>query len=101
MWLQSLLLVLGLALLIKGGEIFVSASVRIAEFLRMPRVVIGSTLVSLATTTPELMVSIMAGAEGQSNLAVGNAVGSCICNVSVHKGAFYSRRLVAISCRDE
>jgi Ca2+/Na+ antiporter len=56
MALQMVWLVLGLALLVKVGEMFVSAAVRIAEFLRMPRVVIGSTLVSLATTTPELVV---------------------------------------------
>ena len=61
MFIEAILLILGLALIIKGGDLFVSASVRIAEFLRMPRVVIGSTLVSLATTTPELAVSIMAG----------------------------------------
>jgi cation:H+ antiporter len=51
-WLQILLLIIGLAILVQGGELFVSAAIRIAEFLRMPRVVIGSFLVSLATTTP-------------------------------------------------
>lgn len=81
-----LLLLLGLVLLIKGGGLFVSAAVRLAEFLRMPRVVIGSTLVSLATTTPELVVSLMAGAKGESDLAVGNAVGSCLCNVGLILG---------------
>jgi cation:H+ antiporter len=86
MWLQAVLLVVGLALLIKGGEIFVGAAVRIAEFLRMPKVVVGSTLVSLATTTPELVVSIMAGAKGEAELAVGNAIGSCICNVGLILG---------------
>ncbi len=55
MAIQVLWLIIGLALLVKGGDLFVSAAVRIAEFLRMPRVVIGSTLVSLATTTPELV----------------------------------------------
>lgn len=49
---QILWLVVGLALLVKGGELFVSAAVRIAEYSRMPRVVMGSTPVSLATTTP-------------------------------------------------
>lgn len=76
----------GLALIIKGGGFFVAAAVRIAEFLRMPRVVIGSTLVSLTTTTPELVVSIMAGLRGESGLAVGNAVGSCICNIGLILG---------------
>ncbi|MFM1769205.1 MAG: hypothetical protein RJA22_1734 [Verrucomicrobiota bacterium] len=82
----ALLLVAGLLLLIKGGDWFVTAAVRLAEFLRMPHVVIGSTLVSLATTTPELAVSIMAGLRGEAGLAVGNAVGSVICNLGLIVG---------------
>jgi len=81
-----LLLLGGLVLLIKGGDFFVAAAIRIAEFLRMPRVVIGSTLVSLTTTTPELVVSFMAGWKGESGLAVGNAVGSVICNIGLILG---------------
>lgn len=83
---QIFWLVIGLALLVKGGDLFVSAAVRLAEYLRMPRVVIGSTLVSLATTTPELVVSVMAGGKGESGLAVGNAIGSCICNCGLILG---------------
>ena len=48
-----LLLIAGLLLVVKGGDMFVSSAIRIATFLRMPKVVVGSTLVSLATTTPE------------------------------------------------
>jgi cation:H+ antiporter len=81
-----LFLIAGLALIIKGGDLFVSAAVRIAEMLRMPRVVIGGTLVSLATTSPEMVVSVMAGLKGESGLAVGNAVGSCICNIALILG---------------
>ncbi|HZI33096.1 MAG TPA: calcium/sodium antiporter [Candidatus Binatia bacterium] len=81
-----LLLTGGLVLIIKGGDFFVAAAIRIAEFLRMPRVVIGSTLVSLTTTTPELVVSVMAGARGESGLAVGNAIGSVICNIGLILG---------------
>lgn len=55
MLLDTLILLGGLALIVKGGEFFVAAAIRIAEFLRMPRVVVGSTLVSQATTTPELV----------------------------------------------
>lgn len=83
---DALLLLGGLVLLIKGGDFFVAAAIRIAEFLRMPRVVIGSTLVSLTTTTPELVVSFMAGLKGESGLAVGNAVGSVICNIGLILG---------------
>lgn len=86
MYLQLFYLLIGLVLIIKGGDLFVGASVRIAELLRMPRIVIGSTLVSLATTTPELVVSIVSGLRGESGLAVGNAVGSCICNLGLILG---------------
>jgi cation:H+ antiporter len=94
-----LILVLGLALIILGGDWFVGASVRIAELLRMPRVVIGSTLVSLATTTPELVVSFMAGGKGEPGLAVGNAIGSCICNVGLILGVTAALRHVDVHLR--
>lgn len=89
----------GLALIVKGGEWFVAAAVKTAEFLRMPRVVIGSTLVSLATTTPELVVSIMAGLHGHSGLAVGNAVGSCICNIGLIVGVTAALKHVDVHLR--
>jgi cation:H+ antiporter len=94
-----LLLLVGLALIIKGGDWFVSASVRIAELLRMPRVVIGSTLVSLTTTCPEMVVSVMAGLRGESGLAVGNAVGSCICNIGLILGLMASMKHVKVHPR--
>lgn len=81
-----MLLLGGLVLLIKGGDFFVAAAIRIADFLRLPQVVIGSTLVSLATTAPELVVAITAGLKGESGLAVGNAVGSVICNIGLILG---------------
>jgi len=86
MLLSLFLLLLGLALIVKGGDWFVSASLRIAELLHLPRVVIGSTLVSLATTSPEMVVSVMAGLHGESGLAAGNAVGSCVCNIALVLG---------------
>lgn len=52
----------------------------------MPHVVIVSTLVSLATTVPEAVVSITAGVRGESSLAVGNAIGSVICNLCLILG---------------
>lgn len=96
---SALWLVLGLGLIVKGGDWFVSAAVRLAGFLRMPRVVIGSTLVSLATTTPELVVSVMAGLSGQSGLAVGNAVGSCICNIALILGVTAGFKALVIHIR--
>lgn len=99
MLLNLLMLLGGLALIVKGGDFFVAAAIRLAEFLRMPRVVIGSTLVSLATTTPELVVSIMAGLRGESGLAVGNAVGSCICNIGLILGVTASLKHVDVHFR--
>lgn len=97
---ELLMLLGGLALIIKGGDFFVAAAIRLAEFLRMPRVVIGSTLVSLATTTPELVVSIMAGLRGESGLAVGNAVGSCICNIGLIAGVVATIKQVDVHFRN-
>ncbi len=96
MWFNAIVLLLGLALIVKGGGLFVSSSVRIAELLRMPRVVIGSTLVSLATTTPEITVSIVSGLQGESGLAVGNAVGSCVCNFGLILGVMGILREVEV-----
>lgn len=99
MWSDCLQLLLGLALIVKGGEWFVAAAVRLAEFLRLPRVVIGSTLVSLATTSPELVVSIMSGLRGEPGLALGNAVGSCICNIGLILGITAAIRHVDVHPR--
>lgn len=86
MALNLLILALGLYLLIEGGDLFVGAGVRLAELLRVPRVVIGFTFVSFATTTPELSVSIISGFTGATHVAFGNAVGSCICNIALILG---------------
>ena len=99
MALDLCLLAIGLALIIKGGSLFVAAAVRIAELLRMPRIVIGSTLVSLTTTIPELVVSIIAGIKGESGLAVGNAVGSVICNIGLILGITASLKHVDVHPR--
>ena len=81
-----LLTVLGLALVAKGGDLFVDASVFIGRVFRVPRFIIGGTLVSLATTTPELAVSAIASSSGDSGIALGNAIGSCICNIGLIVG---------------
>jgi len=94
-----LLLLTGLVLIVKGGEFFVAAALRLAEFLRMPRVVVGSTLVSLATTCPEMAVSVMSGLRGESGLAVGNAVGSVMCNIGLVLGTIVALKSVDIHWR--
>lgn len=94
-----ILLGVSLILVIRGGDLFVAASVRLAELLSIPRVVIGSTLVSLATTSPELVVSVISGLRGESGLAMGNALGSCICNLGLILGLMALVRTVPLQSR--
>lgn len=86
MFIDILLISVGFALVAKGGELFVDSSIHIGRALRIPRFVIGGTLVSLATTAPELVVSATAASMGDSGIALGNAVGSCICNMGLIVG---------------
>ncbi|MCL2223395.1 MAG: calcium/sodium antiporter [Defluviitaleaceae bacterium] len=81
MILNSFLLILGFALLIKGSDIFVDASVGIAEKLSVPKVIIGLTIVAMGTSAPELVISVTASARGSNALAIGNIVGSNIFNL--------------------
>lgn len=73
--------VFGLLCLIKGGDWFVDAAVEIAKISGLSQVLIGATIVSVATTLPELIVSSTAALHGETTMSVGNAVGSMICNI--------------------
>ncbi|MBQ7566233.1 MAG: calcium/sodium antiporter [Oscillospiraceae bacterium] len=83
LWVNILLFVVGLALIIKGGDWFVDAATWIAEASGIPKFLIGATIVSVATTLPEIIVSAMAAAEGSTEMAVGNAVGSVSANLGL------------------
>jgi cation:H+ antiporter len=76
----------GIAILVKSADWFTDASVSIAYRLNVPDIIIGATLVSLATTLPEFAVSFAAALGGVSEMAVGNAVGSTICNIGLILG---------------
>lgn len=79
----AVLFVLGLAIIIKGGDWFVEAAVWVAEITGVPKMLIGATIVSLATTLPELFVSVIAVANNAAGLGIGNALGSTICNTGL------------------
>ena len=81
-----LLITFGLGLVAKGGDLFVDSSIYIGRVLRIPRFVIGGTLVSVATTIPELAVSALASVQDNPGIALGNALGSCICNIGLIVG---------------
>ncbi|SFE78229.1 calcium/sodium antiporter [Roseivivax sediminis] len=76
-----LLLALGLAALLGGGELLVSGAVTLAQRFRVPPMVIGLTLVGFGTSAPELFTSLNAALTGRPGIAVGNVVGSNIANI--------------------
>ncbi|WP_047416040.1 calcium/sodium antiporter [Cellulophaga sp. Hel_I_12] len=84
---QDLLyIVLGLTLLIFGGSWLLKAAVALSLRLNIPKIVIGMTVVSFATSAPELIVSVKAALDGFPDLALGNVVGSNIANLGLVLG---------------
>lgn len=83
MGLAVILFVIGIILIVKGGDFFVDAATWIAEVSGIPKFVVGATVVSLATTLPELIVSSMAAAQGKVDMAIGNAIGSVTANTGM------------------
>lgn len=81
-----LLLILGMALMIKGADFFVDGSASIAYQFRIPTIIVGLTIVSLGTSLPELSVSVTASLAGSNELALSNVVGSNIFNTIVVVG---------------
>jgi cation:H+ antiporter len=79
---DAIAIVVGLALLIKGGDWLLDASVALSLRLNVPKIVIGMTVVSFATSAPELIVSIKSALKGFPDLALGNIVGSNIANLA-------------------
>ncbi len=83
---NAVLLILGFAGLVFGGESLVRGAVGLAQRLGVPPLVIGLTVVSIGTSTPELVVSVLASIEGNANIAIANVVGSNIFNILVVLG---------------
>jgi len=108
-----LLFFIGLACIIKGGDWFVDAASWIAKVSGIPQFIIGATIVSLATTLPEILVSVMAaangaglkaagdlvGAQGAVEMALGNAIGSVTANTGMILGISILFMPVAIDRR--
>ena len=94
LFLTILLFAIGIFLVVKGGDYFVDASSWIAEVSGIPKLIIGATVVSIATTLPEMLVSIMAArdslfepnqeiAQGYVDISIGNAIGSVTANIGL------------------
>jgi cation:H+ antiporter len=80
------LVIAGLALLVVGGDFLVRASVGLSFKLRISKLVIGMTVVSFATSAPELLVSLHAAFDGISDISLGNVIGSNIANIGLVLG---------------
>ncbi len=99
------LFALGVMLVVKSGDWFVDAAGWLAGALGVPPFLVGATVVSLATTLPEILVSVMAASQGKTDMAVGNGVGSVIANTALILAASMvclpmavSRRQLGVPC---
>ncbi|HZH70777.1 MAG TPA: calcium/sodium antiporter [Flavobacteriaceae bacterium] len=79
-------IILGLVLLVIGGELLVRSSVGLSFKLKLSKMVIGLTVVSLSTSLPELLVSFQAALKGFSDISLGNVIGSNIANIGLVLG---------------
>jgi len=81
------LLSIGIFILIKGSDFFVDGATSIARIARIPLIVIGLTVVAFATSAPEILVSFVAAMNDESDLAIGNAIGSNTANIALVLGS--------------
>ena len=79
--LYFILIIIGFILLIKGAEFLVDGSSNIARKFHIPQIVIGLTIVSIGTSLPELFISVTSSINGYKDMALGNVIGSNICNL--------------------
>ena len=77
---------IGLVLLIKGGELLFNGSIAFSLKLNIPKFIVGMTVVSIATSAPEFIVSIQAALMGHPDLALGNVIGSNLANIALVLG---------------
>lgn len=86
MFIIVLLFLLGFILISKGADIFINYTVIIGKKTNISELILGATIVSVATTLPELTVSLFASFDGHTTMSLGNAIGSIICNTGLVLG---------------
>ena len=89
----------GLALLVYGADRFVEGAAGTARGLGVPPLIIGMTVVGVATSAPELLVGVVAAWEHKTNIAIGNAIGSNIANIGLVLGATVITKPLVIASR--
>ncbi len=100
-YLYFAVLLLSFTILFKCADWFVRGACSIAEVLNVPKMIVGIVLVGMATTAPEFFVSVIAAYLGHSEIALGNAVGSVICDdgIAMALAAFLAPTAILINCR--
>lgn len=91
---------LGLALLVWGSDLFVDSAILLAGHFHVPEVLVGATIVSFGTTLPETLFSTMASMQGLSDMALGNALGSILCNTGFIAGIMLLLRPIFLEEQD-
>ena len=86
MFITIILFLIGFVLITKGADIFINCTVDIGKKTNISEIILGATIVSFATTLPELTVSLFASLDGHTTMSLGNAVGSIICNTGLVLG---------------
>ncbi len=81
-----LCIVITLVVLSKGADVLIDEAVALSEWWGVSKILIGATIVSLGTTAPEVAVSVLAAVKGSAELALGNAVGSILCDTGLILG---------------
>lgn len=80
-WLSIIFIIVGISMLVGGGILFVDGAVALAQSFGISEIIIGLTIVAIGTSMPELVTSIVAALKGQSDIAIGNVVGSNLFNI--------------------
>lgn len=81
MFMCSIMIVIGFVLLVLGAELLVRGSSNIASKFHIPEMLIGLTIVALGTSAPELIITVTSAFSGNTDLIIGNAIGSNLCNL--------------------
>lgn len=82
----TILFIIGFILISKGADFFISSTIEIGRKTNISELILGATIVSFATTLPELTVSLFASLDNYTTMSLGNAVGSIICNTGLILG---------------
>lgn len=80
-WLSIIFIIVGISMLVGGGILFVDGAVALAQSFGISEIIVGLTIVAIGTSMPELVTSIVAALKGQSDIAIGNVVGSNLFNI--------------------